>query len=95
MPVNSFEDYPMSWRPQKSRLEKPYYLSIAASRHMTFPICNRVLSIAVGMGTCKKADATYTAAAMIPIRAISFIVIFFISIILLGYSSCASVCYPL
>lgn len=31
MPVNSFEDYPMSWRPQKSRLEKPYYLSIAAS----------------------------------------------------------------
>ena len=31
MPVNSFEDYPMSWRPQKSRLEKPYYVSIAAS----------------------------------------------------------------
>lgn len=31
MPVNSFEDYPMSWRPQKSGLEKPYYLSIAAS----------------------------------------------------------------
>ena len=31
MPVNSFEDYPMSWRPQKSRLEKPYYISIAAS----------------------------------------------------------------
>ena len=31
MPVNSFEDYPMSWKPQKSKLEKPYYLSIAAS----------------------------------------------------------------
>lgn len=31
MPVNSFADYPMSWRPQKSDLEKPYYLSIAAS----------------------------------------------------------------
>jgi DNA-binding transcriptional MocR family regulator len=30
MPVNSFEDYPMSWKPQKSDLEKPYYLSIAA-----------------------------------------------------------------
>ncbi|MDE7248131.1 MAG: PLP-dependent aminotransferase family protein [Lachnospiraceae bacterium] len=30
MPVNSFEDYPMSWRPQKAELEKPYYLSIAA-----------------------------------------------------------------
>lgn len=30
MPVNSFEDYPMSWRPQKSKLEQPYYLSIAA-----------------------------------------------------------------
>ncbi len=27
MPVNSFEDYPMSWKPQKSKLEKPYYLS--------------------------------------------------------------------
>lgn len=31
MPVNSFENYPMSWKPQKSTLEKPYYLSIAAS----------------------------------------------------------------
>lgn len=30
MPVNSFENYPMSWKPQKSDLEKPYYLSIAA-----------------------------------------------------------------
>lgn len=30
MPVNSFENYPMSWKPQKSELEKPYYLSIAA-----------------------------------------------------------------
>ena len=31
MPVNSFENYPMSWKPQKSKLEKPYYISIAAS----------------------------------------------------------------
>lgn len=30
MPVNSFEDYPMTWKPQKSDLEKPYYLSIAS-----------------------------------------------------------------
>ncbi len=30
MPVNSFENYPMSWKPQKSDLEQPYYLSIAA-----------------------------------------------------------------
>jgi len=31
MPINSFEDYPMTWRPQKSELERPYYLSIAAN----------------------------------------------------------------
>ena len=30
MPVNSFENYPMSWKPKKTDLEKPYYLSIAA-----------------------------------------------------------------
>ena len=30
MPVNSFENYPMSWKPKKSELERPYYLSIAA-----------------------------------------------------------------
>lgn len=30
MPVNSFENYPMSWSPQRSDLERPYYLSIAA-----------------------------------------------------------------
>ncbi len=29
MPVNSFENYPMAWKPQKSELKKPYYLSIA------------------------------------------------------------------
>ncbi len=29
MPVNSFENYPMSWKPQKKELEKPYYLSLA------------------------------------------------------------------
>lgn len=30
MPVNSFDDYPMSWKPQRTELEQPYYLSIAA-----------------------------------------------------------------
>ncbi len=30
MPVNSFENYPMSWKPSKSALSKPYYLSIAS-----------------------------------------------------------------
>ncbi len=30
MPVNSFENYPMSWKPQKEQLQKPFYLSIAS-----------------------------------------------------------------
>ncbi len=30
MPVNSFENYPMAWKPQKEKLGKPYYLSLAA-----------------------------------------------------------------
>lgn len=30
MSVNSFENYPMSWKPKKEELTKPYYLSIAA-----------------------------------------------------------------
>lgn len=29
MPINSFENYPMTWKPQKSRLVQPYYLSLA------------------------------------------------------------------
>ncbi|MDQ0361954.1 aminotransferase-like domain-containing protein [Breznakia pachnodae] len=29
MPINSFDDYPMSWIPNKSKLKKPIYLSIA------------------------------------------------------------------
>jgi DNA-binding transcriptional MocR family regulator len=29
MPVNSFEDYPMNWKPDKERLKYPYYLSLA------------------------------------------------------------------
>ncbi len=29
MPVNSFENYPMAWKPNRSELKKPYYLSIA------------------------------------------------------------------
>jgi len=29
MPVNSFENYPMSWKPDRSTLKRPFYLSIA------------------------------------------------------------------
>lgn len=29
MPVNSFDDYYMSWKPEKGKLERPYYLSLA------------------------------------------------------------------
>ncbi len=29
MPVNSFENYPMSWKPRKEELKRPYYISIA------------------------------------------------------------------
>lgn len=31
--------------------------SIPDNRHITFPICSRVLPIAVGIGICKNADA--------------------------------------
>lgn len=30
MPVNSFENYPMSWKPDKSALKRPFYHSIAS-----------------------------------------------------------------
>lgn len=30
MPVNSFDDYPMSWKPRREQLTQPYYLSLAA-----------------------------------------------------------------
>lgn len=29
MPVNSFDDYYMSWKPEKKKLQRPYYLSLA------------------------------------------------------------------
>lgn len=29
MPINSFDDYPMSWRPRRQALSHPYYLSLA------------------------------------------------------------------
>lgn len=29
MPVNSFDDYYMSWKPEREKLERPYYLSLA------------------------------------------------------------------
>lgn len=29
MPVNSFENYPMSWKPTLKRTKKPLYLSLA------------------------------------------------------------------
>lgn len=31
MPVNSFENYPMSWKPNKKALKRPFYKSLAAS----------------------------------------------------------------
>lgn len=30
MPVNSFENYSMSWKPNKELLKRPFYSSIAA-----------------------------------------------------------------
>ncbi|MGG3181399.1 PLP-dependent aminotransferase family protein [Priestia megaterium] len=30
MPVNSFDNYPMSWKPEKKELKRPFYESIAA-----------------------------------------------------------------
>lgn len=30
MPVNSFDNYPMSWKPDKRNLSSPLYLSIAS-----------------------------------------------------------------
>ena len=46
MPVNSFENYPMSWNPQKADLEKPYYLSFAASleRDILSGVCRKIQS---------------------------------------------------
>ena len=29
MPINSFDHYPLSWKPDISRLSRPYYLSLA------------------------------------------------------------------
>ena len=31
MPVNSFDDYPMAWKPDKARLAAPFYQSIAGA----------------------------------------------------------------
>lgn len=31
MPVNSFDDYPMAWKPEKSRLSGPLYAAIAGA----------------------------------------------------------------
>ena len=28
MPFNSFDDYPMSWRPDRESLGKPYYVGL-------------------------------------------------------------------
>jgi len=30
MPVNSFDNYPMSWKPEREALKRPFYESIAA-----------------------------------------------------------------
>lgn len=31
MPINSFEHYPMNWKPERSRLKGPYYLALASA----------------------------------------------------------------
>lgn len=31
MPVNSFDDYPMAWKPDKARLAAPFYQYIAGA----------------------------------------------------------------
>lgn len=41
MPINSFDDYPMSWKPDRKRLARPYYQSIADA--MEHDIINGVL----------------------------------------------------
>lgn len=41
MPINSFDDYPMSWKPDRKRLTRPYYRSIADA--MEHDIINGVL----------------------------------------------------
>ena len=41
MPVNSFDDYPMSWRPDKGQLTSPLYLSLA--NQLEYDILNGVL----------------------------------------------------
>jgi DNA-binding transcriptional regulator YhcF (GntR family) len=30
MPVNSFDNYPMSWKPDKKALKRPFYKSLAS-----------------------------------------------------------------
>jgi hypothetical protein len=30
MPVNSFDDYPLTWKPERTLLKSPIYLSLAA-----------------------------------------------------------------
>lgn len=30
MPVNSFDNYPMSWKPDKNALKRPFYKSLAS-----------------------------------------------------------------
>ena len=42
MPVNSFENYPMSWKPDKAILKRPFYLSIAQA--LEYDIINGFLS---------------------------------------------------
>lgn len=42
MPINSFVDYPMSWRPDKTTLKRPLYLSLA--KLLEHDIANGVLA---------------------------------------------------
>ena len=38
MPVNSFDDYPMAWKPDKARLAAPFYQSIAGALEEGHPV---------------------------------------------------------
>ena len=31
MPINSYDNYHLSWKPEKSHLKQPYYLSLASA----------------------------------------------------------------
>jgi len=57
MPINSFENYPMSWKPSIDKTKKPIYQEIAITK--AFKVCSLkgLLSLSVGSGTFVSYDA--------------------------------------